>query len=506
MDIETPSGRHRTTIIKSPLKLKKEILFIILACLLTRLPQIFSENLFLDGDEAIVGLMAKHFSEGTELPFYFYGQTYGFSFLEVLPLSISFLVFGVSDLTLKLTMLLLWTVGVLLFYLTLKQFKSDNKWLPLLVTLVLVAVPAWAVWSMKARGGYISAFVLFPLITYLLFHEKSEKAGWIHVLVGFILVTLYETQPLWVPGVGLFLLYRHFQLRSVKLAAFQLVGAGAGLGMFQVLRQLDTRLAGFHSPRIFDMPDNLAERIIEIPNYIYTNFTGSYYLGGTIAIDSITSVVAWLMTGVFFVLIALSVYTLAKRNWNNSLLMVSGMAAVGSVVVILFLISYSARYLIPLTGFVVFMLYFGLRTLSKHKIVNGGLIALIIVSCFSLTSFKDYKFENGNKRQIKRLIRTLKSKNANYVFCQGGLLQWQIMFYSNEEVLARYHYNTDRYLPYVEQVNEALAKGPENVALVGPYNPNLPKGAPNLNTYGTQYYSYLYPTKEALAGAGFRFD
>jgi len=147
--------------------MRKEIIILILACLLTRLPQLLSPNLFMDGDECIVGLMAKHLSEAKELPFYFYGQSYGFSFIEVLPLSISFLIFGVSDLVAKATMLFIWTLGILLFYRTLKHFPSSNKWAPLLITLLFVAAPAWAVWSMKARGGYVSAFFLFPLFTYL---------------------------------------------------------------------------------------------------------------------------------------------------------------------------------------------------------------------------------------------------------------------------------------------------------------------------------------------------
>jgi len=95
---------------------KKQLLFLILVCVLSRLPQLFSENLLMDGDECVVGLMAKHLSEGIELPFYFYGQSYGFSFLEVLPLSLSFLAFGVSAMSAKLTMLFLWTLGILLFF------------------------------------------------------------------------------------------------------------------------------------------------------------------------------------------------------------------------------------------------------------------------------------------------------------------------------------------------------------------------------------------------------
>ena len=52
------------------------------AIVLTRLPQLLGDNLYLDGDEAILGLMAKHVSEGRHWSLCFCGQGYGLSILE----------------------------------------------------------------------------------------------------------------------------------------------------------------------------------------------------------------------------------------------------------------------------------------------------------------------------------------------------------------------------------------------------------------------------------------
>ena len=41
----------------------------------SRLPQLLSPNLLLDGDECILGLMAKHVAEGREFPSSFMGST-----------------------------------------------------------------------------------------------------------------------------------------------------------------------------------------------------------------------------------------------------------------------------------------------------------------------------------------------------------------------------------------------------------------------------------------------
>ena len=50
--------------------------------LMSRLPQLLSPDLLLDGDECILGLMAKHLAQGREFPIFFYGQRYGLAVIE----------------------------------------------------------------------------------------------------------------------------------------------------------------------------------------------------------------------------------------------------------------------------------------------------------------------------------------------------------------------------------------------------------------------------------------
>ena len=84
----------------------------------SRLPQLRSPNLLADGDECVLGLMAKHVAQGKEFPVFFYGQHYALSSVEAAAGALGFLGFGVSAVSLKLAMLALWTVGVLFLYLT----------------------------------------------------------------------------------------------------------------------------------------------------------------------------------------------------------------------------------------------------------------------------------------------------------------------------------------------------------------------------------------------------
>ena len=181
--------------------MKKKLLLIVLLCVVSRLPQLLSDQLLLDSDECIVGLMAKHSYEGKDVQAYFYGQTYGFSMLEANTIALFYRLFGISDIVVKTAMLLLWILGILFFHQTLVQLNDKDSWLPLLIILVFIFSPAWSTWAMKARGGYLTSFLLSSIFTYLLFHKKLSKRLWIQPLLGFILIAIYECKPFWLAGL-----------------------------------------------------------------------------------------------------------------------------------------------------------------------------------------------------------------------------------------------------------------------------------------------------------------
>ena len=94
------------------------ILGVVALCLLSRLPQLMSPYFHADynGDECVLGLMAKHMAQGPEFPFYFWGQSYGFCWLEAGAVALAIKFFGMGLFSLKVPMLLLWTLGCVFFY------------------------------------------------------------------------------------------------------------------------------------------------------------------------------------------------------------------------------------------------------------------------------------------------------------------------------------------------------------------------------------------------------
>ena len=150
--------------------------------LVSRLPQLLSPNLLVDGDEAVLGLMAKHVAQGKEFPIFFYGQHYGLSSVEAAAGALGFVVFGTGAVPLKLAMLALWTLGVLFLFLAQSRLLGASRsfW----ITVVFLLNPAWAVWSMKARGGYITSFTATAALLWLLVRGRGSARRAVRWLVA----------------------------------------------------------------------------------------------------------------------------------------------------------------------------------------------------------------------------------------------------------------------------------------------------------------------------------
>jgi len=130
---------------------------ILLLGLALRLAVIASPLGEIDGDEAVVGLMARHIAFLGERPVFYWGQPYLGS-LEAFTAAPLFRVFNSSTPLLKLVPTAYSLGFLVLSALLARQLFGVG---PALATAAYLAVPPsmWAVWSTKARGGY--AEVLF---------------------------------------------------------------------------------------------------------------------------------------------------------------------------------------------------------------------------------------------------------------------------------------------------------------------------------------------------------
>ncbi|MCF8257341.1 MAG: hypothetical protein K9J06_07295, partial [Flavobacteriales bacterium] len=152
-----------------------------LLVMLARLPYLLGDHVFFDGDEAIIGIMARDLLSLNGSPFYFYGQQYGFSLFETLAAALFTVFLGSGVASLKLGGMLLFSLGIQRLMRVLR-----SKGLPwsgyLLFALVLAMFPPWTVWGTMLRGGYITAFVAVCfIIEHLLLYPVWQRRHWLAV-------------------------------------------------------------------------------------------------------------------------------------------------------------------------------------------------------------------------------------------------------------------------------------------------------------------------------------
>lgn len=470
---------------------------IILLCIVSRLPQLFSPHFVLDGDEAIVGLMSKHFIEGKELPLFFYGQQYGFAFIEVLTVSVGYLIGGISDYSVKLSVFALWIAGVVFFYKSLQVITKEQKLITLLVTVLLILSPAWAVWAMKARGGYITAFTFSNVVLYILLKNKQGVLPWF--IAGLFSMIVFYSQPLWLAGLLPLVVYALWNNRKWSAVFIYAIG---GVLFFTVITLLKKDGVVTWQPDVF--PVVSWERIAQTPGYIYDNLTGFYYLQHK---DAVPGIVAAFVYGLVIMLLLAVVYAfitgVRHSGKNKSLLFAGSLSLLGVVAYNSIIDVASPRYALPFIGYALVFVAIVWSHVRKN-LLTIPLLVLVFLGVVAIIKFKDYKIPDTDKAELQLLVGELQQNDITHVYTQGPLLQWHISFYSKEQVIARYLYPVDRHMPYIAAVDSCYVSAPGHTALVG-YRSQAGNDA-NVVSIGEKYYLYKKPPQNLLDYLGFQIS
>ena len=184
----------------------------------------------IDGDEAVVGLMARHIAFLGERPVFYWGQPYLGS-LEAFSAAPLFRLFDSSTFLLKLVPTA-YSLGFLALSAALARtlFGTGAG----LATAAYLAFPPamWAVWSTKARGGYAEVLFLgeaFLLATLALARSPSRRLTLLcGVLAGLTFWTHLLGVVYLVAGVAFLLLARSQRL-TLEHLGLGVVGALIGM-------------------------------------------------------------------------------------------------------------------------------------------------------------------------------------------------------------------------------------------------------------------------------------
>lgn len=203
-------------------------ILILVGTTIVRFAILFLSQTHLTSDEAIIGLMGKHISEGRYFPFYFYGISYNAScaweaYLAVIP----FWLCGVGVVALKIPTVILSLVCLTLFYAMTTRLYSIR--VATLASLIFALWPGLLKWHFQPRG-YAFYFLLIPALVILFLTIEKQEAPRVRDVFLFGLLcglSFWGMELLLIPIVGLWgllLLRRKFSME----------GFGAGLGGFVV--------------------------------------------------------------------------------------------------------------------------------------------------------------------------------------------------------------------------------------------------------------------------------
>jgi hypothetical protein len=494
----------------------------------SRLPQLRSPNLMVDGDESVLGLMATHSAQGKEFPVFFYGQRYALETVEAGVAALAFRIFGDAPLVLKESMLALWTAGVLFLFLALSRVVGQARgfW----ITVVLILNPMWAAWSMKAGGGYLTAFTASAVLLWLLVQDEKRDSLWKWLIAGALTGLIYLAQPLWLPGVLPIVLVVAVSRRRPMWAASYAAMTAAAIVLAKLVP--GPEVDAWTGPAAGNT--NLLGSLPGVARQIYVYLTGSYYLWW--AIDPpgpATRAIAIVWSIALAAAVLIQLYRVLTKQYCVASHVLFGSVLATLVATWTLFNARDARYLLPLGAVLVALAGIELidlvdRGLMPRRAAIAGAATSLLLGSLSMREFRDFNFLWTNPptrwteaRRLQQVFGYLKVNDVSRVFCMNGMLDSQLVFYSGERVLSRWTTPVTRYPPYLQAVDRALASG-ERVAVVGYTHTsgapgcwdvpictggleNLVPNPESIFTVDGKYFVYVGADRELLRKLGFRF-
>ena len=417
----------------------------------SRWPYLSSPLYLLDNDEAVLGIMARRMAEGRELPFFFAGQNYGLAILETAPVAAAFALFGDTPEVMTGTILALFLVGLFLYAHVFGELTGSRAWGRSLA-LILAMLPGWIVWSTKARGLYVSGFLLTGVLLALLVRPSPTRGR--VLVVGALAGLLALVQPLWLVVVA------PFAVLAGLGAPGRDVATGVALGM---LVWLLPSLAVM-GREAFWSPDRIGLQLAGatlVPRSLTRAFSGAVPPGSP---TPLTSLVGWVGSTAFFAVLTGLAWS-AHRDRSRRLLALAA-AMVLSVAHVLVLQYWVPRYFLPATV----LTFLGLAMLIGHRsppfrggALAGTALALTVLVASSWTMGRPTTDSVLGaipaRTDLGDLIEGLEEDGVRGVYAASSDLQWQLLFYGGTAIPVRGPSLVDRYPEFPRAVERARRSG-----------------------------------------------
>jgi hypothetical protein len=389
---------------------------------------------------------------------------------------VAFAIGGVSGVVLKIVALAVW-LGMALLAARIMREWIGSRAAGYGVALILWA-PTSVEWAMKARGGYMLS-VIFSLLTMAsaLRSRKTSNA----LAIGAFGAAAVWAQPTSIPVVGMIVMWVVVgSLRKRDFLVPAVVVAGAAMVSIIPVLALSTSEGSwswqaFAGAETHRDPALLFESVL--PAFFTPELDGAY---PPMPLWIRTIGYLWLVTVIGAC--ALGVKEKLRGGLPDHLQRPAALllAAVAVAPLAFFMVgSYYARprhilMFYPLACIIVAAAteWWRAKTARPWPLV----IPLVLLSsgaAVHLHSFGPPTIHGAGEQEWRQpaalladMIADLDRHDVRCVFSESPMLQWNLMFASNERIAARWTTAEDRWPPYVERVNRAFAAGDRCAVLI----------------------------------------
>lgn len=439
----------------------KMFLLMLLLNVLIRLPLYFSKNFWFDGDEAIIGIMAQDFLRKGKLPFFFYGQHYGFASVETFFSAVFIKILGSKIIALKLAGMTIHSSAVVFIALFLRAKKvSPRTWF--FVLFLVLFFPPFYLWASQMRT---TAFLLAAILFFIT--ETKSFSWWRFVLVFILSLFLLESQAMF------FLFAMVFVGNWLWVAKKKFVPlAGFVIGQSVLVFLVNFYWTGdktAHSVQLIADGNQWNQLMLQFFGF-RSGFSGFHYFTMDIDMPSWYSVFILLMLGTFIGLfLAVIIWSWQE---NKRMLLFYGLALIGFLVFLSFFKEYGPRYWINFFGgTLLVILSLLMKSEAKDSMRKKMLLPLLpfIAVYFAASDMRVHFSDNdiSEKAAFAAVNHEVRTSNQKAMFTTDVYLQWQWNFINGEEIPCCAFNEEDRTDRFSKRVFSKYRKNPEQVGLMG---------------------------------------
>lgn len=481
----------------------REFWLFLLLILLSRMPRFLDPHFYMGGDEGILGLQVLHLIKHGAIPGFFYGQSYGLVTIEVLTIAPFVALFGPSALTLKLPFLLLFAAGLFYMFRFLKLMV--NRKTAFLISLLFVFLPAWYLMSMR---GYLSAFFVFNLFLFHLALYLKKGRGFSLGLMGFLLYYIFMAHPLWLAGaVPLLLLVFNKEQWMRKVLAF-LSGIAISVMICWLLTLRENQ-------EYWNKPETQWsinwEVIGDVARATPDTWSGTYFLDSSLDNGVISHWFGLLTAAGSLLVLILGIIRLAKNSKLEKLLLLGFLLSLVQLLVIKF---WGSRYLLPTVELTFLLLALQLKKVDVKQYKNylyGFAMIVAILASLSLRSMKvgwDGGIDYNDQKTLGELIEGIESHGVHHAYCFDPLMQWQVSYLSDENIICRWIDPVDRIPSYPKAIDSVQLSSGQTALFGYAFDPRFDELSQFTEVYTINgVYSYvLFPGTPWLRSHGFEIN